>query len=152
MDNFGFNNTNLTTNDITSEITHILDKIKNPELSIQIREENYVPPPTGEPVPIHTLKDISGSDSEFVFGTETNSLYIKNELNDNIVYFKIGNKDKSIVFYSTTSNNKGSFEALRERVRDARDVSLNMILGKDHLELDGYARTQILKKIGRAHV
>lgn len=144
LENFGFNNNNLTTQDIVDEITNILQRILNPPSSLEIQTETFVPLPTGEPFPIDRLKDASGGDTEFIFGTENNSLYINNEINDTSIYLKIGQKGKKVVFYSTTSNQKGSFTAIRERGEPKEETIRWLLFGKDYIELDNNAKTQIL--------
>jgi len=82
---------------------------------LEIEGDIALPPSTGEPYPVDRLKDASGADTEFIFGTENNALFIKNEINDTSIYLKIGKKAKNVVFFSTSSNAKGSFVAIRER-------------------------------------
>ena len=143
LENFGFNNTNLTTQDFVDEITNILQRILNPPSVVEIEKENYVLPASGEPFPIDRLKDTAGADTPYIFGTDTNSLFIKNEIEDNILYLKIGKKSRNIVFFSTTSNQKGSFTAIRER-GEPKEETIRWLFGSDYLDFDGYARTQIL--------
>ena len=144
LENFGFNNANLTTQDIVDEITNILQRILNPPSSLEIQTETFVPLATGEPFPVAKLKDAGGTDTEFLFGTENNSLYIHNEINDTTIYLKIGQKGRKVVFYSTTSNQKGSFTAIRERGDPKEETIRWLLFGKDYIELDSYAKTQIL--------
>jgi len=144
LDNFGFNNTNLTTNDLVDEITDTLNRILNPPTSVEIEKEDYTLPSSGEPVPVSALKDATGTDTDYSFGTETNSVLISNKANSNSIYFKIGQKYRKVVFYSTTSNEQGNFQAIRERGPPEQET-IRYLLGKDYLDLNGYARTQILE-------
>ena len=93
LENFGFNNANLTTNDIVDEITNILSRILNPPSTLEIEGDISLPPPTGEPYQVARLKDADGVDTEFIFGTENNAVFIKNEINDTSIYLKIGKKE-----------------------------------------------------------
>ena len=144
LENFGFNNANLTTNDIVDEITNILSRILNPPSTLEIEGDIALPPSTGEPYPVDRLKDASGADTEFIFGTENNALFIKNEINDTSIYLKIGKKAKNVVFFSTSSNAKGSFVAIRERGEPKEETIRWLLFGKDYIAMDNYAKTQIL--------
>ena len=143
LENFGFNNTNLTTNDLVDEITNTLDRILNPPTSVEIQNEDYTLPTTGEPFPVSILKDDTGADTDFSFGTETNSLIITNKSNSNSIYLKIGQKYRKVVFYSTTSNKQGSFQAIRERGPPI-DETIRYLFGKDYLDLSTFAKTKIV--------
>ena len=143
LDNFGFNNTNLTTNDLVDEITNTLNRILNPPTSVEIENEDYTLPSTGEPFPVSILKDDTGADTDFSFGTETNSFVISNKANSNSIYLKIGQKYRKVVFYSISSNKQGSFQAIRER-GPPQEETIRYLFGKEYLDLSTFARTKIL--------
>jgi hypothetical protein len=50
IDNFGYNKTNLTTDDLEDEITDTLNQIPNPLTSVEIERQYYTLPSGGEPV------------------------------------------------------------------------------------------------------
>lgn len=143
LETFGFNNSNLTTIDIVDEITNILQRVLNPPTAYEIENDTLTTPATGEPVPVHTLQDTTGKNTDYEFGTNTNSLYIKNTKNNNHLYLKIGQKNKNVVFFSKTQNSQGSFIAVRER-GDPREETLRYLIF-DYLLLDKYADTQIFQ-------
>jgi hypothetical protein len=143
IDNFGFNNTNLTTNDIVDEITNTLNRILNPPEITEIEKEDYTLPATGEPFPVETLKDGAGADTDFSFGTDNNSLFISNKVNSNSIYLKIGQKYKKVVFYSTSTNKQGNFQSIKERGTPTEET-IRYLFGKEYLDLSNYALTEIL--------
>ena len=116
LDKFGFNNANLSTKDIVDEITNILHKILNPPTEFEIETETFVPATGGEPVPVDVLKDDAGNNTNYEFGTENNSLYVKNTSNNNHAYFKIGiQKGRKIVFCSKGINGKDKGSQNKEK-------------------------------------
>ena len=92
-----------------------------------------------------TYNDTSGSlvTTDFRFGTDTNSLYIENTANNHHVYFKVGEKERKLIFYSKTLNSEGSFIAVKQR-GDPREDTLKDILF-NYLNLDNIANTEIFK-------
>ena len=146
LDSFGFDNPNLTTNDIVDEIVNILDKILNPPMAYEIQSETI---PTVPAKNIHriTVKDSSGTDipTDFEAGVDGNTFVIDNTTTKKHVYFKIGQKNKNVVFYSTTLNSQGSFMAVRERA-PPRDETLNYLLF-EYLGID----KKVLDKIFKGH-
>lgn len=129
IDNFGFDNTNLTTNDIVDEIVQVLDKILNPPTAYEIKSETITSAPEKSIKPI-TIKDVSGADvaTDFEAGVDDgNTFIIRNTANNKHIYFKIGQKNKNVVFYSTNLNSQGSFMAVRERA-PPREETLNYLL------------------------
>jgi hypothetical protein len=81
--------------------------------------------------------------TDFEFGTNTNSLYIKNTADKNHVYLKVGDKGKRIIFYSKTLNTQGNFIAVKQR-GEPREDTLNHILF-NYLKLDGITNHEIFK-------
>ncbi len=84
MDNFGFNNPNLTTNDIVDEIVNILDKILNPPTAYEIQSENMTTAPAKNIKRI-TVKDTSGTDipTDFEAGVDDGNTYFINNTTTN---------------------------------------------------------------------
>jgi hypothetical protein len=135
LETFGFNNANLSTKDIVDEITNILHKILNPPTEFEIETETFVPAAGGEPVPVGFLKDASGTDTVYEFGTDNNSLYVKNNAINTRAYFKIGiQKSRKIVFCSKTTNGKNNFNEVKDNISlgTSKDDKLTYILN-NHL-------------------
>ena len=151
LETFGFNNANLSTKDIVDEITSILHKILNPPTEFEIETETFVPPSGGEPFPIDTLKDASGADTAFEFGTDNNSLYVKNNSVNSHAYFKIGiQKSRKIVFCSKTTNGKNNFSEVKDNISmgTSKDDKLTYILN-NHLLIDNFAFAEIFKNTSK---
>ena len=151
LETFGFNNANLSTKDIVDEITNILNKILNPPTEFEIETETFVPAVGGEPVPVGFLKDASGTDTVYEFGTDNNSLYVKNNAINTRAYFKIGiQKSRKIVFCSKTTNGKNNFNEVKDNISmgTAKDDKLSYILN-NHLLIDAYAFAEIFKNTAK---
>jgi len=147
IDSFGFNNPNLTTNDIVDEITNFLDKILNPPIAYEIQNETTITGPSLKSIHRITVKDSAGTDipTDFEAGVDGNTFMIDNTTTKKHVFFKIGQKNKNVVFYSTTLNSQGSFMAVRERA-PPRDETLNYLLF-EYLGID----KKVLDKIFKGH-
>ena len=151
LDKFGFNNANLSTKDIVDEITNILHKILNPPTEFEIETETFVPATGGEPVPVDVLKDDAGNNTNYEFGTENNSLYVKNTSNNNHAYFKIGiQKGRKIVFCSKGINGKDSFNEVKDNISSftTKENKLSNIINS-HLKIDAFAFEKIFKGVGK---
>ena len=147
IDNFGFDNPNLTTNDIVDEIVNILDKILNPPTAYEIQSETTTTAPAKNIQTVH-IKDASGTDipTDFEAGIDDGNTYLINNTSTNKhIFFKIGQKAKNVVFYSTNLNSKGSFMAVRERA-PPREETLNYLLF-EYLGID----KKVLDKIFKGH-
>lgn len=145
IDNFGFNNPNLTTNDIVDEIVNILDKILNPPTAYEIQSETTTTVPAKNIQRI-TIKDSTGADvpTDFEAGVDDgNTYFVHNTATNKHIYFKIGQKNKNVVFYSTNLNSKGSFMAVRERA-PPREETLNYLLF-EYLGMDKKVLDKIFK-------
>lgn len=145
IENFGFNNPNLTTNDIVDEIVNILDKILNPPTAYEIQSETMTTAPARNIQKV-VIKDAIGNDvpTDFEAGVDDgNTFVINNTATNRRIYFKIGQKNKNVVFYSTTLNSKGSFMAVRERA-PPREETLNYLLF-EFLGMDKKVLDKILK-------
>jgi hypothetical protein len=141
---YGSNNPNLTTADIVDEIKSIIERINNPFENYEIKAETYTLPATGEKVKLHIVKRLDGSNSVFEIATDNNSLYINNTATGNHVYLKIGkNKNKNIIFYSKTINDKGNFKGVKDKQGNKDDRWVSMIY--DYLKLDKEIASIILK-------
>ena len=141
IENFGFNNPNLTTNDIVDEIVNILDKILNPPIAYEIKSETTTTAPARNIQRI-TIKDTTGTDvpTDFEAGVDDGNTYVINNTTTNKhILFKIGQKNKNVVFYSTTLNSQGSFMAVRERGPPKEETLTYLLfefLGMDKKVLD----------------
>ena len=64
LETYGYDNKNLTTNDIVDILTNITDEIINPPTQFEIQTDTSTVPTGGEPVPVDYLKtkDASGAD------------------------------------------------------------------------------------------
>ena len=147
IDNFGFDNPNLTTSDIVDEIVNILDKILNPPTAYEIQSETTTTVPAKNIQRI-TIKDSSGADvpTDFEAGVDDgNTFFVNNTTTKKHIYFKIGQKNKKVVFYSNNLNSKGSFMAVRERA-PPREETLNYLLF-EYLGMD----KKVLDKIFKGH-
>lgn len=147
IDSFGYDNPNLTTSDFVDEIVNILDKILNPPTAYEIQSETITTAPARNIQPI-TIKDASGADvpTDFEGGNDdNNTYYINNTTTNKHIYFKIGQKNKNVVFYSTTLNSKNSFMAVRERA-PPREETINYLLF-EYLGLD----KKVLDKVFKGH-
>ena len=137
------------TNDIVDILTNITDEIINPPTQFEIQNDTSTVPATGEPVPVDFLKtkDASGADinTKFIFGTDTNSLFIENTTTNNHVYFKVGEKERNIIFYSKNLNSQGSFTAVAQRDYgySSKDTLKDILFY--YLKLDNYAYDNIFK-------
>ena len=149
LETYGYDNKNLTTNDIVDILTNITDEIINPPTQFEIQTDTSTVPTGGEPVPVDYLKtkDASGADinTDFKFGTDTNSLFIENTANNNHVFFKVGEKERNIIFYSKNLNAQGSFTAVAQRDYgySSKDTLKDILF--DYLKLDTYAYDNIFK-------
>ena len=145
LDTYGFDNKNLVTNDMVDVITGILEGILNPPTEFEIQTDTSTIPIGGEPVPVDTIQitDATGTttNTDFRFGTDTNSLFIENTTNNNHVFFKVGEKERNLIFYSKNLNAKGSFIAVKQR-GDPRQDTLKDILF-NYLKIDDYIYDQI---------
>jgi len=147
IDNFGFDNPNLTTNDIVDEIVNILDKILNPPTAYEIQSETTTTAPAKNIQRVN-IKDATGTDvpTDFEAGIDDGNTYLINNTSTNKhIFFKIGQKAKNVVFYSTNLNSKGSFMAVRERA-PPREETLNYLLF-EYLGMD----KKVLDKIFKGH-
>ena len=98
IDNFGFNNPNLTTNDIVDEIVNILDKILNPPTAYEIQSKIVTTAPAKNIQRI-TIKYSAGADipTDFEAGVDDgNTYFVNNTTTKKHVYFKIGQKIKML--------------------------------------------------------
>ncbi len=111
------------------EIVNILDKILNPPTAYEIQNETTITGPSLKSIQIITIKDSAGSDipTDFEEGVDGNTYVIDNTTTNKHMCFKIGPKNKNVVFYSTTLNSQGSFMAVRERA-PPREKTLNYLL------------------------
>ena len=151
LETFGFNNANLSTKDIVDEITGILHKILNPPTEFEIETETFTPASTGEPVPVGFLKDASGKNTIYEYGTDNNSLYIQNTTTNTHAYFKIGiQKTRKIVFCSKTTNGKNNFSEVKDNISmgTSKDDKLTYILN-NHLLIDNFAFAEIFKNTAK---
>ena len=108
LDRYGFNNSNLTTNDVVDELVNALEKILNPATAYEIEKEDA----------ITSAKALTQSttDPDYEFGTENNSFYIGHKFNTKHLWLKIGKKASAkIVFFSTNLNQQGSFNQIRKQ-------------------------------------
>ena len=147
IENFGFDNPNLTTNDIVDEIVNILDKILNPPTAYEIQSETITTAPV-KSIQIVVIKDASGMDvnTDFEAGVDDGNTYLINNTTTNKhIFFKIGQKNKNVVFYSTTLNSQGSFVAVRER-SPPREETLTYLLF-EFLGMD----KKVLDKVFKGH-
>ena len=147
IENFGFDNPNLTTNDIVDEIVNILDKILNPPTAYEIQSETITTAPA-KSIQRVVIKDATGTDvpTDFEAGVDDgNTYFIHNTTTNKHIFFKIGQKNKNVVFYSTTLNSQGSFMAVRER-GPPREETLNYLLF-EFLGID----KKVLDKIFKGH-
>ena len=145
--NFGFDNPNLTTNDIVDEIVNILDKILNPPTAYEIQSETTTTAPA-KSIQRVVIKDATGTDvpTDFEAGVDDgNTYFIHNTTTNRHIFFKIGQKNKNVVFYSTTLNSQGSFMAVREQ-GPPREETLNYLLF-EFLGID----KKVLDKIFKGH-
>jgi len=130
IDNFGFNNPNLTTSDIVDEIVNILDKILNPPTAYEIQNETTTTAPPRSIQRI-TIKDALGADipTDFEAGIDDgNTYFINNTSSNKHIYFKIGQKNKNVVFYSTTSKFKRFiYGSKRTSTTTRRNIKLSSI-------------------------
>ncbi len=147
LETYGFDNKNLTTSDIIDVITNSLERILNPPLEYEIQNDTSIIPVSGETVPIDTFSyvDTSGTPvaTDFRFGTDTNSLYIKNTANNNHVFLKVGEKARKLIFYSKNLSSQGSFIAVKQKGEPREDL-LNHILFT-YLKLDDITNHEIFK-------
>jgi len=147
IESFGFDNPNLTTNDIVDEIVNILDKILNPPTAYEIQSETTTTAPTRS-IQRVSIVDTSGATvpTDFEAGVDDgNTYYIGNTTTNKHIFFKIGQKNKNVVFYSTSVNSQGSFMAVRERA-PPREETLNYLLF-EYLGMD----KKVLDKIFKGH-
>ena len=147
LETYGFDNKNLSTSDLVEIITNVLERILNPPLEYEIKDDPSVVPPSGETVPISTLTYNDPSSgilvaTDFRFGTDTNSLYIENTAINRHVYFKVGEKERKLIFFSKNLNSEGNFIAVVQR--GIRAETVNGILF-DYLKLDNIAQQEIFK-------
>lgn len=108
LDRYGFNNQNLTTNDVVDELVNALEKILNPITTYEIEKEDA----------ITLAKSVAQStaDPDIEFGTENNSFYIGHQMSGKHLWLKIGKKASTkIVFFSTNLNQQGSFNQIRKQ-------------------------------------
>ena len=135
LNNYGYNNKNITDMDVVNFIKDTLNSISNVEI------ENETTTTTTPNVGLRPLLDTSSTPTKYSFEIINNSFYVVNTDTNKYIYLKIGN-DKGIkyVFYSKTTNDKGHFTQVFERVlsgKNPEDKWFNIY--KNYLQLDDYA-------------
>lgn len=136
LETFGFNNANLTTNDVVNEITAILEKILNPLTAYEIEKEDTVT----------TAKNINPatSNTDFEFGTENNSFYIGDTVSNKHLWLKIGQKQSAkVVFFSTNLNQQGSFNQIRKQGNPREERISHLFF--DYLKIDANIFTEVFE-------
>lgn len=136
LETYGFDNTNLSLNEITKTLREIIDKIKNP-IEYEIQNDPTIPATM-----VNNIYSTPTIDSK----VENNALIIENKTINRKLYLKIGSipTRKNLIFYSKTTNNKGEFVSVKER--GGGESNWRKLIN-DYLQLDAPDYANIFKNI-----
>ena len=108
LEAYGFNNKNITSNDIVGAIKAYFFKLENPFEDVSIEAE-----------PIVSAVVLDKTEGNLIIRVNDNSLYIENTTAKKHIYLKVGRgSGKDYVLFSKTLNEKDHFKNIQGREKD----------------------------------